>query len=58
MAQNAALPRHIKVRVSFELFGALYMYISGINTKQKEFQVLATSAMRVNQVMVFNLLVY
>ena len=37
-AQNQpALPRHIKVRVSFELFGALYMYISGPNSTGQSF---------------------
>ena len=32
--KRPALPRHIKVWVSFELFGALYMYISEQTTNQ------------------------
>ena len=32
--KRPALPRHIKVKVSFELFGALYMYISALSTKK------------------------
>jgi hypothetical protein len=31
--KRPALPRHIKVWVSFELFGALYMYISALVIK-------------------------
>ena len=31
-----ALSRHIKVQVSFELFGTLYMYISGVFKKTSD----------------------
>jgi hypothetical protein len=36
LSKMPALPRHIKVWVSFELFGALYMYISAFTKKYRE----------------------